>query len=867
MAGVRVFRLVRVLGTLGIAAMAMAASNCAQVEMIDTAGPAPEIDGIEPAIGPSEGGTPVILRGRKFQKGAVVRFGGRLAAKMEWVDANTINALTPPGTGKVSVSVENPGRRVDTVDEAFTYTGGAGCAVVSGTPELGEEGVPVVGEMRLKYSAPLDVTSLEGAVTLKHLDTGDEVPVAVTLSAQTDADVLVQPKKSLRFWGSYALVTNDAVQTLDGTPCAPAGLAFATVKPEPLPRALRPAQVNGLVLAGDTILTASAGYRGLQVYDVANPQNAALTGDLVTPFSPQRLVALGDRAYAPAGYAGVHIFDISDPKTPVLIGYGGTPGYALDVAPFQKDGRTFLAVAEMSDGVRILDATETDDVTDLGTLDLGPGATNAVALHVEGDRIAVGNGPRVAIVNLPDPLHLGTQELITSFDVGRPVSDLVLEKDHVFVGKTRWGIAAYDISNPASPVLLDQEQDPDGECPLACIDDAQMLLRDGSDLFVAFGRGGVVRFGVDGAGQLTPLTNYLVPANVRRVAVTTEHVLAGGDEGLVVFDRHGDGSKPLWIDPNGHGVARTVVVRGDLAYAAASLRGVQTFSLKDPEAPAMIDRDDTPASLEADFAASGLSLREGSDVLAVGDGRAGLTLFDLSDPANPVLGGTVDTSDGVGVILQVGDVTYVCNGNAGVVAVDTTDVKAPKEIGSIAFDDFPGPDGCDDLLLAKEPGLLYVGRQRGVGVLDISDPTALAWKALVMLPSKDSIRALRHAGTHLVAVSAGFDYEGKNYYMSRLRVFDLADPLVPKLVWTSSEDLGGSSGLTILGDKAFVAASTSGLHIYDLSNVESPVLEGTIATPGSALHVAVGQDLLYVAEGAGGVQAIRTGPLPKPATK
>lgn len=867
MAGVRVFRMVRVLGALGAAAMAVTTASCAQVEVIDTAGPAPEIDGLEPATGPSEGGTPVILRGRKFQKGAVVRFGGRLAAKMEWVDANTINALTPPGTGRVSVSVENPGRRVDTVDEAFTYTGGAGCAVLSGTPDLGEMGVPVVGGLRLTYSAPLDVTSLEGAVTLKHLDTGDLVPVAVTLSAQADGEVLVQPKQSLRFWGSYALVASDAVQTLDGTPCAPAGLAFATVKPEPLPRALRPAQVNGLVLAGDTVITASAGYRGLQVYDVANPEKAALAGDLVTPFSPQRLVALGKRAYAPAGYAGVHIFDIADPKSPVLIGYGGTPGYALDVAPFEKDGRTFLAVAEMGDGVRILDATEPDDVNDLGTLDLGPGAKNAVAVRVEGERLAIGNGSRFVIIELSNPLSLGSQKLVTSFDVGRPVSDLILEKDRVFVARSRWGIASYDLSVPAAPILIDKEEDPDGECPLACIDDAQMLARDGSDLFVAFGRGGVVRFGVDGEGQLTPLTHYLVPANVRRVLVTGAHVLAGGDEGLVVFDRHGDGSKPLWIDPNGHGVARAVVVRDKIAYATASLRGVQTFSLEDPEAPAMIDRDDTPASLVADVAAWGLSLREGSDVLAVGDGRAGLTLFDISNPNDPVLGGTVDTSDGVTRILQDGDVTYVCNGNAGIVAVDTTNVKAPKEIGQILFDDFQGPDGCDDLVLAKEPGLLYVGRQRGVGVLDISDPTALAWKALVMLPSKDSIRALRRVGAHLVALSSGFDYEGKNYYMSRLRVFDASDPLVPKLVWTSAEDVGGASGLTIIGDKAFVAANSAGLHIYDLSNVTSPVLEGTVATPGSPLHVAEGQDLVYIAQGAGGVQAIRTGPLPKPVAK
>lgn len=863
MAKTSVFRIVRVLGALSAATWALAASSCADVSVIDTAGPAPEITSVEPASGPTEGGTPVLITGARFEKGATVRFGGRLAAKMEWVDASTLNALTPPGIGKVSVSVENPGRRVDTIEEAFTYTGGAACAVVTTTPDLGAADIPIVGELRLKYSVPLDAASLQDAVTLRHLDTGEDVPIGVTLAAETDSELLIRPKKSLRFWGSYAVLTTDAIQTLDGTACAPAALAFATVKPEALPRPLRPAQISGLVLAGDTVIAASDGYRGLQVYDVTKPESTALASDLVTSFAPYGLVALGDRAYAPAGFAGVQIFDIAEPTKPVLIGYGGTPGFAYDVAAFEKGERTFIAVAEYDDGVRLLDVTETDDVVDLGKLELGPGATLALSVRVQGDQIVVANGTRFVIVNVPDPLNLGTQELVTSFDTTRTLTDVLLDGDVLYAARSRWGLEVYDVSDPAAPALIDFEEDTDGECIPNCLDSASRLARDGDDLFVAFGRGGVVRFSVDDGGKLTPATNYVVPGAAYSLAITDAHVFAGGEEGLVVFDRHGDGAAPLWLDPDGHGVARTIGLRDGHAYVTASLRGVQTFSLAAPEAPALVDRDDTPSSLADDVAASGLSVNE-SNVLAIGDGRAGLTLFDITDPKNPVLGGSVDTSDGVGVVLQVGPITYVCNGNEGVIAVDTTDVNAPKEVGHAAFDDFPAPDGCNDLLASTGGDLLYVGRHRGLGVLDISDPTAIAWKALVTLPSKDAVKSVRQIGSHLVAVSARFDYEGEGYVMSRLRVFDAKDPVVPELTWSSAEDLGGSASLTIVGDVAFVSANAAGLHVFDISNIEAPVLEGTIATPGNVLFVAPATDLLYVAEGAGGVQAIRTGPLPQP---
>lgn len=850
------FRGIRVLAALAVAAPVAAAGACADVS-VNQDGIPPVLLAIEPAEGPSEGGSLVVITGRDFGDDVIVRFGGERATDVQRVDAETLNVVTPPGVGVVSVSVENPNRMVATLEDAFTYSGaGTGCAVLSTTPSIGAAGVPIVGELRLSYGAPLDVASLEGAVKLRPLGGGDEIPVDVKLDAATDADVIITPKKSLRFWGSYIVTTAEGVLSTGGSACAPAALAFTTIEPEALPRPLRAAPVTGLALVKGALVTASEGYRGFQSFDLADPSKALLKSDLPTSFGPRNVVVHGDRAYAPSGFAGVRILDVSDPLAPKEIGHAGTPGRALDVAVVEKGGKTFLIVADSDGGARVIDVTDPLATLDKGPLDLGDGFRNVSSVDASGERVALAEGTRVFLLDLPDPADLSTQVTHVALDVGAAATDILLDGDRLFVGKSLFGVASWDIASPATPEFIGEAQDPDGPCPSGCAHTASRLVKEGSQLFVAYGRGGVVMYDVLPSGALATVTNFKVPGDVRSIAVTPSRVYAGGEEGVVVFDRAG-GSDPLWVDENRHGRARSVRVREGFAYVAAYLDGVQTFSLKDPESPAPVDRDTTPGSLTADEASAGVSSDDG--VLAVADGRAGVTLFDLADPQNPALGGTLDTSDAVRAVVSAGNVVYACNDNAGVVAVDANDPKTPVLLGQVPFDDVIGSDACRDLAPAE--GVLYVGRTNGLGVLDVTDPKALSWKKLVTLPSKASVSGVRTVGGHLLVTTTRFDYEGFENNTSRLHVFDLADPLSPALIW-SSEELGRAGNLAIVGDIAFVAAANKGVSVFDLSDITAPVLEGTIATPGNATFLAAGDGALYVAQGAGGLQAIRTGPLP-----
>jgi hypothetical protein len=83
--------------------------------------PAPEILGIEPAEGPSSGGTAVVIRGRGFHGAATATLGGAPLVAIEVPSPEEIHASTPPGgSGAADLEVMTAGGQA-LLAGAFTY--------------------------------------------------------------------------------------------------------------------------------------------------------------------------------------------------------------------------------------------------------------------------------------------------------------------------------------------------------------------------------------------------------------------------------------------------------------------------------------------------------------------------------------------------------------------------------------------------------------------------------------------------------------------------------------------------------------------------------------------------------------------------
>jgi hypothetical protein len=110
----------------------------------------PNLLDLEPASGDADGGEMVTIRGAGFGPESQVVFGvdpsdgsgGAFATSVTWIDETTLEVLTPPGGGLVSVMVSNPSTgQADVLEAAYTYeavadSGGGGCAGIA-TPGPG----------------------------------------------------------------------------------------------------------------------------------------------------------------------------------------------------------------------------------------------------------------------------------------------------------------------------------------------------------------------------------------------------------------------------------------------------------------------------------------------------------------------------------------------------------------------------------------------------------------------------------------------------------------------------------------------------------------------------------------------------------
>ncbi len=82
----------------------------------------PTVSGIAPSTGPAAGGTVVTISGNGFADASSVSFGSNPATSFEIVDAHTIKATAPAGTGTVDVKVTAPsGASPAKAADQFTY--------------------------------------------------------------------------------------------------------------------------------------------------------------------------------------------------------------------------------------------------------------------------------------------------------------------------------------------------------------------------------------------------------------------------------------------------------------------------------------------------------------------------------------------------------------------------------------------------------------------------------------------------------------------------------------------------------------------------------------------------------------------------
>jgi hypothetical protein len=232
-----------------------------------------------------------------------------------------------------------------------------------------------------------------------------------------------------------------------------------------------------------------------------------------------------------------------------------------------------------------------------------------------------------------------------------------------------------------------------------------------------------------------------------------------------------------------------VQVVGNLAYVADGRSGLQVLDVSNPAAPVRLGGYDTSGSAEGVQVVGNLAY--------VADGDSGLQVLDVSNPALPVQRAGYDTSGWAKGVQVVGTLAYVADDNAGLVVIDTSKLEALRRMG----------------------GLATGGNVRGLQV--VGNRAYLA-----------------------------------NYY-GGLQVIDVSNPAAPRSLggFYDFDTGGGFSGVQVIGSVAYLAGP-SGLQVIDVSNPASTRRLGGFDTGGGAMSLQVVGTRAYLANGELGLQVL-----------
>ncbi len=253
------------------------------------------------------------------------------------------------------------------------------------------------------------------------------------------------------------------------------------------------------------------------------------------------------------------------------------------------------------------------------------------------------------------------------------------------------------------------------------------------------------------------------------------------------------GGLPLTVSVDSTATARASAVSGGYLYVAMGSEGVAVYDVSDPAAPVLVGQDDGSVPFARDVAVSGQTL-----VVLTQSGTGGLVALDISDPVNPAYVASATVPNGGGSDLElIGDVLYVTQAN-GLSSFCVRDPGAPMLMGSSA-----STGVTLDCTVSGRTAFAATG-SAFLYAWDVTIPGAIGSYATI--PTGANTANVAAAGAVLyVSVS------------NAIQVWDVSDPSAPTMLdsYATSWDPGG---LAILGTRLVCRAHEGGIHVLDASD-------------------------------------------------
>jgi hypothetical protein len=565
---------------------------------------------------------------------------------------------------------------------------------------------------------------------------------------------------------------------------------------------------------------------GLTILDISNPASPQRLGHFQTSEYVQSVQVTGNRAYIAADHAGLLILDVTNSASPMLLGSYDTGGHAVDVQVVGT--RAYVISNGPQSGMQIVDVSDPAAPHLLGRLSLFYGAS----------RVQVVNDIAYIAANYPDML------------------------------------VTVDVSNPASPRRLSN---------------SLQLLESVTDVQVMGNRAYVISddyedFAIlnvtDPAGPLPVTGAYDIPGKAKAVSVLNGRAYVTNTGGSIFILDVTDPTKPgLLGSYNSPGSSPDLQVVDGRAYLADGPGGLQIVDVRNAANPALLGTFLTwPA----------YRVHANGHRAYIAAGTAGLQIVDASDPANPAWLGGFSTSGPAKDVQVVNNRAFIANSGiwngsgyvgGGLQIVDIADPRHPTLLGSYSLEYAQG--------VQVENSIAYIAAFDGFYILNVSDPanptllggdTSLrglydvdvvnnhAYVSFDNVESGLAIFAVSNAvrptllGRYTLSKARSVDVVGSVAYVTDgdvLRILDVTDPgnIKPLGLYKSSPHT--FTYAQVVGNLAFITEIPDGVEVVDLADPANPRTIASNHTTPQAYSLQVIDDLVYVANGDGGLRILR----------
>jgi hypothetical protein len=215
----------------------------------------------------------------------------------------------------------------------------------------------------------------------------------------------------------------------------------------------------------------------------------------------------------------------------------------------------------------------------------------------------------------------------------------------------------------------------------------------------------------------------------------------------------------------------------------------------------------------------------------------GLKILDITNPASSSVIGTYSGVSAVHSVVVSGKYAYVGDSTNGLVILDVSKPSSPVLISSIAA------GNSLNLALSGRYVLVPDVDTTAVNIVDVANPIS------------PSIVGTFNTGSSptSIAVSGKYVYVGDTGN-GTLYIYDITNPAAPRSV-SSVGGLSTPSGLYVSGNYLYLTDTNDGLHIYDISNPNSPAQVGVFSAAGY-YNVQVAGDYAYLTSPGGGLVVV-----------